>query len=267
MINVILGHAMQNVPGVAARLFGAAAAVGVNIVAIAQPGSEVSVSVVVAAQDATRCMEAFHRSWSNNRRRINVVLIGSTGVVGREVLQILETRNQAWRDTIDTDVQLACTCTSKTMSFRNAMNGSVTELPMSFPALLEQLRARHLENLHIVDVTASADIGAFYSALLELGVLVVANKRASSGPLDVYDKLAPHCFTRRYRYEATVMAGLPVMSTLQSLLVSGDQIHSVSGVFSGTLSFIFNSMAAGVPFKDAGTVPFARSPSSQVSHA
>ncbi len=51
---------------------------------------------------------------------------------------------------------------------------------------------------------------------------------------------------------ATVMAGVPVMSTLRSILQSGDRVTAVRGVFSGTLSFVFNSMALeGLGFRDA----------------
>ena len=45
-------------------------------------------------------------------------------------------------------------------------------------------------------------------------------------------------------------AGLPVIATLKHLVDTGDRILRVEGVFSGTLSFIFNSLAPGRAFSD-----------------
>ena len=50
--------------------------------------------------------------------------------------------------------------------------------------------------------------------------------------------------------QATVGAGLPIVSTLQSLQLTGDRITLIEGVFSGSLSFIFNNLASQ-PFSQA----------------
>ena len=51
-------------------------------------------------------------------------------------------------------------------------------------------------------------------------------------------------------YEATVGAGLPVISSLKHLIETGDKVEKVEGIFSGTLSYIFNSIEPGKKFSD-----------------
>jgi aspartokinase/homoserine dehydrogenase 1 len=83
--------------------------------------------------------------------------------------------------------------------------------------------------------------------------VITPNKKLNSGPLARYAALKEHQRTSyiHYFYEATVGAGLPVVATLQHLLASGDRIERIEGIFSGTLSYIFNSYApaaGGAPF-------------------
>lgn len=58
-------------------------------------------------------------------------------------------------------------------------------------------------------------------------------------------------FGGRLRYETTCGAGLPVISTLRSLLASGDEVTRVEGALSGTLGAIFADVDAGKPFSRA----------------
>ncbi|KAI0502365.1 hypothetical protein KFK09_017313 [Dendrobium nobile] len=53
-----------------------------------------------------------------------------------------------------------------------------------------------------------------------------------------------------YFYEATVGAGLPIIRTLQGLLETGDKILQIEGIFSGTLSYIFNNFKGTKSFSD-----------------
>lgn len=46
--------------------------------------------------------------------------------------------------------------------------------------------------------------------------------------------------------EATVGAGLPIIGTLKDLVATGDEIQKIEGVFSGTLSYIFNEYSKPV---------------------
>ena len=54
--------------------------------------------------------------------------------------------------------------------------------------------------------------------------------------------------TSQLKYEATVGAGLPLISTLHSIIRSGDSIVKIEGILSGTLSYIFNNLSSSKPF-------------------
>ena len=92
-----------------------------------------------------------------------------------------------------------------------------------------------------------------YADWLKAGIHVVTpNKKANSGPLAYYESLkaARKAGGSSYLYEATVGAGLPVISTLRDLRETGDKISSVEGIFSGTLAYLFNVYDGRKPFSD-----------------
>ena len=96
-------------------------------------------------------------------------------------------------------------------------------------------------------------MASHYKEWLQRGINVVTpNKKANSGPLDYYKELrsiARDGYTH-YFYEGTVGAGLPIISTVRNLVDSGDRVKKIEGIFSGTLSYIFNTYADGDAFSD-----------------
>lgn len=106
----------------------------------------------------------------------------------------------------------------------------------------------------IIDCSASEAVAAKYESWLRAGLsVIVANKKANSGPFDYYSRLrqlSRDSASARYLYEATVGAGLPVICSLKSLVGTGDRVLAVEGIFSGTLSFIFNTWRRGQPFSE-----------------
>lgn len=86
---------------------------------------------------------------------------------------------------------------------------------------------------------------------MEQGIhIVTPNKKLNSGPLAEYlaVKQLQKAGRAHYMYEGTVGAGLPIISTLKSLLDTGDEVQRIEGVFSGTLSYIFNTLTPGKTF-------------------
>ncbi|HUO69047.1 MAG TPA: bifunctional aspartate kinase/homoserine dehydrogenase I, partial [Gammaproteobacteria bacterium] len=91
--------------------------------------------------------------------------------------------------------------------------------------------------------TASQAVADRYADWLKRGIHVITpNKRAHSGPISYYQDLKrlSHGVRTHFLYEATVGAGLPVIQTLKDLVETGDDIRSISGIFSGTLAYLFN---------------------------
>jgi homoserine dehydrogenase len=106
----------------------------------------------------------------------------------------------------------------------------------------------------IADCTASPFIAKQYATWLGMGINVVTpNKKAQTDTMAYYKemKAAAAKTNTQFNYEASIGAALPVIGTIQDFNKTGDEIVKVEGVFSGTLSYIFNIMSAtGKPFSD-----------------
>jgi aspartokinase/homoserine dehydrogenase 1 len=110
----------------------------------------------------------------------------------------------------------------------------------------------NLPNTIFVDVTADATVADSYAQLLSKGISVVAcNKIACSSPYAHYANLKSLAQSHHaaFLFETNVGAGLPIVSTLNDLIHSGDTIHKIEAVLSGTLNFVFNHYAGGADGK------------------
>ncbi len=126
--------------------------------------------------------------------------------------------------------------------------------PIEIDAFIQKIKTHTVENLVAVDITASEEIINYYNYLVQTGFhLVVANKKANSASLDFYQKLRTNLktYNKYFYYETNVGAGLPIIHPLKNLVNSGERITKINGVFSGTLSYIFNRFAEqDVPFSE-----------------
>ncbi|KAG8405672.1 Homoserine dehydrogenase [Metarhizium acridum] len=98
----------------------------------------------------------------------------------------------------------------------------------------------------IVDNTSSQEVAETYPTALKLGVSIVTpNKKAFSGSYQLWQDIfqASAASGAKVYHESSVGAGLPVISTLKDLVETGDEVTKIEGVFSGTMSFLFNSFA------------------------
>jgi aspartokinase/homoserine dehydrogenase 1 len=114
---------------------------------------------------------------------------------------------------------------------------------MSIEAFADHVQADYLPHAVLIDCTASQEVADRYLDWLGRGIHVITpNKRAHSGPIETYAELkrVAHASNTHFLYEATVGAGLPVINTLQDLVETGDDIEKISGIFSGTLAYLFN---------------------------
>ncbi|XP_051120240.1 uncharacterized protein LOC127244012 [Andrographis paniculata] len=101
--------------------------------------------------------------------------------------------------------------------------------------------------LTLVDCSASSQTTAMLGQALNLdSCVVLANKKPLTSSLEDYDKLVSQ--PRRIRHESTVGAGLPVISTINRILSSGDPINRIMGSLSGTLGYVMSEVESGRPF-------------------
>jgi aspartokinase/homoserine dehydrogenase 1 len=119
--------------------------------------------------------------------------------------------------------------------------------------LVAHVQADYLPHAVLIDCTASPEVAERYAEWLQRGIHVITpNKRAHSGPIAYYQDLKRLSGGSRahFLYEATVGAGLPVIHTLKDLVETGDEIRSISGIFSGTLAYLFNLFDGTRPFSE-----------------
>ncbi|WP_375239082.1 bifunctional aspartate kinase/homoserine dehydrogenase I [Aurantibacter sp.] len=114
------------------------------------------------------------------------------------------------------------------------------------------VKEHHLENLIAIDNTSSLEFVSNYINFIEEGFdLVSSNKTANTIAQDFYNQLRDALVKnqKKYLYETNVGAGLPLIDTIKLLHDSGENIVRIRGVFSGSLSYIFNTFSAeDLPF-------------------
>lgn len=185
--------------------------------------------------------------------KINIVLFGIGNVGSTLINQViesqkffLENKNIELRFPIITNSTLAFFEKEGEINSWEA-NFSKLAIPFKIEDLIEYTKRQDFENLIAVDATASSQLVKSYSALIENDFHIVsANKIANTLSLDFYKAMREklkQC-EKKYLYETNVGAGLPIINTVRDLHFSGDKITKIKGVFSGSLSYIFNRFAA-----------------------
>ncbi|KAG8655584.1 bifunctional aspartokinase/homoserine dehydrogenase isoform X2 [Manihot esculenta] len=103
--------------------------------------------------------------------------------------------------------------------------------------------------LAFVDCSASSETTGVLNRVVDLGCcIVLANKKPLTSRLEDYDKL--YSYPRRIRHESTVGAGLPVIASLNRILLSGDPVHRIIGSLSGTLGYVMSEVEGGKPLSE-----------------
>jgi bifunctional aspartokinase / homoserine dehydrogenase 1 len=259
-ILAVVGEGMAGTPGVAAKVFNALGASGVNVRAIAQGASERNISVVVEGRNTTRALRAVHAGLYLSPHTLSVGVIGP-GSVGRAFLEQLASQSERLREQARLELRLRGVTGARRMllaepslapaSWREHYERSDT--PADIERFVEHVRVDYLPHTVLVDCTASPAVAARYADWLAAGIhIVTPNKRANSGDLAYYRRLreARRAGASHYLYEATVGAGLPVVHTLRDLCETGDEVLSVEGILSGTLAYLFNVYDGGASFSD-----------------
>jgi aspartokinase/homoserine dehydrogenase 1 len=276
-IVAVVGANMKSTSGIAGKVFHALGRNGVNVVAIAQGSSELNISAVIAREDEAKALNAVHEAFFlAGVRSVNLFLTG-IGLIGGTLMEQIVKHREILADTYKIRINVVGAANSRRMIFRregldvrkikallendnkSAPRGSKTPvpentiLPYNFKFFIEKMKGFNLPNSCFCDCTASDDVSASYAEILSAAIpIVTPNKRANAGSFDYYRRLKDFSRERGipYLYETTVCAGLPVISTLRDLFLSGDKVRRIEAVLSGTLSFIFNNFDGSKTFSD-----------------
>jgi aspartokinase/homoserine dehydrogenase 1 len=256
-IFAVVGDGMKGRPGVAGELFGALGRHNINVSAIAQGASERTISCVIDADQEIRALNVVHQAFFETRKSLALAVVGVGNIGGTLLRQLRQQRRYLMANGYD--VKVIAVANSK----RFALSGdginlgrwreelSASRRRMNPDALARDIAALGLTNVALVDCTANAAIVNAYSTFVRADLhIITPNKRGNVLPWEQYAALMALLRARRrhFLYEANVGAGLPIMSTLRDLVASGDVIAKIEGVFSGTLSYLFNTFDGAVPF-------------------
>ncbi|MBF4506729.1 bifunctional aspartate kinase/homoserine dehydrogenase I [Flavobacterium sp. JLP] len=217
-----------------------------------------NVSLVVKKEELNKALNVIHGEIFGVSKKINIAIFGHGLVGGTLINQILESAS-AIEKRKDVKLNVFAIANSKklllnkngvTSSWKNdiASKGD----GYTIQDIIAYANEYHLENLIAIDNTASATFVENYIPLIESSFdLISSNKVANTLSYGFYKEIRKSLAEnqKNYLYETNVGAGLPLIDTIKLLHLSGENITKIKGVFSGTLSYLFNNFSAkDVPF-------------------
>ncbi|MCI6462231.1 MAG: bifunctional aspartate kinase/homoserine dehydrogenase I [Prevotella sp.] len=256
----IVGENMKHTPGIAGKLFGTLGRSGISVIACAQGASETNISFVVDGRYLRKSLNVLHDSFFLSEYKVLNLFICGVGTVGGKLIEQIRSQYEELKEHSRLKLNVVGIASSHNAIFSRDgidLDNYQEQLKASEPSSPEKLRdaiiRMNIFNSVFVDCTASADIAQLYQSFLERNISVIAaNKIAASSKYSNYIRLKTTAMMRgvKFRFETNVGAGLPIIGTINDLCNSGDKILKIEAVLSGTLNFIFNEIAADVPFSE-----------------
>ena len=200
-------------------------------------------------------LQQVHQQLIRHTPTLQVVVAG-TGNVGAEFLSMLAVQQQR----LSTKVQLQL---AGVLNSRQALLANNLDISQWQP-LLAQSESWHPQQLStylaalpepkvLVDITPSQEFARLYPDFIAAGCdIISANKQGVTLPEAEYQQIrqAGQLHNRQWLSNTTCGAGIPVQRTLQELISAGDNITQISGIFSGTLSWLLCLFDGSKPFSD-----------------
>lgn len=217
-----------------------------------QVAAENRINIVVTSSQDEKAKNIIEAEIFAKPKTVHLAIIGH-GNVGKTLIgQVLESADEI-RNRKKIDLKIVAVANSRKMALnKSGFNHEwsneilVAENPSNIQELISFSQSNQLENLIVVDNTASKDFVKNYPVLAENGFdLVSSNKIFNTLPISDYRNFR-HILAKRnkkYLYETNVGAGLPLIDTIKLLHLSGENITRIKGVFSGSLSYIFNNFS------------------------
>ncbi|MEM9075663.1 MAG: bifunctional aspartate kinase/homoserine dehydrogenase I [Bacteroidota bacterium] len=217
-----------------------------------------NVSLVVQKSDLNKALNVIHGQIFGVSKRVNLAVFGHGNVGGTLIDQILKSQEKIEsRKGIDFRIfaianskKLVLSSKGVDLNWRNDLDSGGSNYTLQ--NVIDFAEKNHLENLIAIDNTASELFVSNYDTLIEHGFdLVSSNKIANTLGYGFYKSIRKNLEEnqKQYLYETNVGAGLPLIDTIKLLHLSGENITRIKGVFSGSLSYIFNTFSeTEIPF-------------------
>ncbi|MDI9311937.1 MAG: bifunctional aspartate kinase/homoserine dehydrogenase I [Limnohabitans sp.] len=254
----VVGENMKRHQGISGKIFSTLGNNNVNIRAITQGSSERNISVVIENKDASKALNCLHEHFFEEQiKEINLFVLGA-GNVGSKLLEQIHKQNDYLKKNLKMSLRVIGLSNTKNMHFDYngiALDNWDTTLSNGIPSnqddFIDHALKLNLRNSVLLDNTASGEVAKLYSKSLSNNIAVVTcNKIACSSKLSNYKELKE--LSKKYNapflFETNVGAGLPIIDTLKNIVASGDTVHKIQAVLSGSLNFIFNNYDGNTSF-------------------
>ncbi|WP_298900258.1 aspartate kinase [uncultured Psychroserpens sp.] len=189
----------------------------------------------------------------SNPKTIHLVIFG-IGNVGSTLINQINASKQRLKEQLNLTVEIPVVTNSKLVFFNGNKDTHTWEtnfekfsVPFNVTEIIQYIKEQHYKHVIAIDATSGEDLVKSYVSLIENGFHIVsANKLANTLHYDFYERLRLSLkkHNRSFLYETNVGAGLPIIETIKQLYDSGEQIEKIRGVFSGSLSYVFNRFSA-----------------------
>ena len=257
-IIALVGDNMRNYHGLSGKMFSALGKNNINIRAIAQGASEKNISAVIDKLEAKKALNTLHERFFEERvKELNLFVTG-VGNVGEKFLAQINQQKKYIKENLKLKIRVIGVSNSRQMFFdENGIdlsnwkellkNGEKAGIDTYFSRVCEL----NLRNSIFIDITANQHVSEMYEAYLRQNIAVVTcNKIACASSSENYNTLknVSRKSNVSFLYETNVGAGLPIIDTLKNLIASGDRVHKIQAVLSGSLNFVFNKFDASTTF-------------------
>jgi aspartokinase/homoserine dehydrogenase 1 len=259
-IIAVVGESMKNYQGLSGQMFSALGRNNVNVRAIAQGSSEKNISAVINKYDAKKALNTLHEQFFEEKTKQLNLFITGVGNVGERLLAQLQQQKKFLKDNLKLNIRIIGIANSRKMFFDNSginLGNWKENLENGEPATLDSFYKKVKESNHrnsvFIDNTANQQVSEVYEKYLRESISVVTcNKIACASSFDNYKTLkrVSKKYNAAFLFETNVGAGLPIIDTLKNLINSGDRVHKIQAVLSGSLNFVFNNFNETSTFHD-----------------
>ena len=259
-IIAVVGEGMKNHQGLSGKMFGALGRNNVNVRAIAQGSSEKNISAVINSSDVKKALNTLHEQFFGEKiKQLNLFITG-VGNVGECFLAQLQQQKDFLKENLKLNIRVIGITNSRKMFFdtnginlENWKESLENGEPTSLQGFRKKVKASNQINSVFIDNTASQQVSEVYEMYLRESISVVTcNKIACASSFDNYKilKQVSRKYNASFLFETNVGAGLPIIDTLKNLINSGDRVHKIQAVLSGSLNFVFNKFNESATFHD-----------------
>ena len=260
MTNIaVVGDNMKKHQGISGKLFSSLGSNNINIRAIAQGASERNISIIIDERNTQKALNSIHECFFETQTKELNLFITGVGNVGGKLLEQINQQQAYLLEHLRLKVRVIALANSRKMllsdvpldleNWRELLDQS--KQTSDRESFFNHIKSLNLRNSIFVDNTANEEIAGEYNRYLEHNIgVVTCNKIACASSLSNYKELkrTARKFGTPFLFETNVGAGLPVIDTLNNLIASGDVIHKIKAILSGSLNFIFNNFTSSTTF-------------------